>query len=91
MFGFAIVQDFTTTIVAQLVFNDERVSRHFEIKTWACVFEDFDLKRLIKAIIDFVSRSVCDALDMGLLGKCLQNMLERKSFFLVLDDVWNEY
>ncbi|XP_048320318.2 putative disease resistance protein RGA3 isoform X2 [Ziziphus jujuba] len=78
------------TTLAQLVFNDERVSRSFDIKIWVCVSEDFDVKRLIKAIIESASENACDALDMDPLQKRLQKMLERKKFLIVLDDVWNE-
>lgn len=35
------------TTLAQLVFNDERITRHFELKMWVCVNEDFNVKRLV--------------------------------------------
>ncbi|XP_048320317.2 putative disease resistance protein RGA3 [Ziziphus jujuba] len=78
------------TTLAQLVYYDAGVSRHFEIKIWVCVSEDFDVKRLIKTIIESASGNACDALDMDPLQKRLQKMLERKKFLIVLDDVWNE-
>ncbi|KAF3449376.1 hypothetical protein FNV43_RR10104 [Rhamnella rubrinervis] len=78
------------TTLAQLVFNDERVSRHFDAKIWVCVSEDFDVKRLTKAIIESATGRACDALDTDPLQKRLQNLLEWKKFVLVLDDVWNE-
>ncbi|XP_048320589.2 putative disease resistance protein RGA3 [Ziziphus jujuba] len=79
------------TTLAKIVFNDERVSEHFETKLWVCVSEDFDVKRLIKAIIESATEKVCEALDMDPLKRRLHNILERKKFFLVLDDVWNEH
>ncbi|XP_024028646.1 putative disease resistance protein RGA3 [Morus notabilis] len=78
------------TTLAQLVFNDERVGRHFEFKMWVCVSEDFDVKRLVKAIIESATGRSCEALDMDPLQKCLGDILKWKRFLLVLDDVWNE-
>ncbi|XP_048319585.2 putative disease resistance protein RGA3 [Ziziphus jujuba] len=78
------------TTLAKLVYNDPRVTDHFDMKVWVCVSEDFDVWRLIKAIIESASGNACEASDMDPLQKHLQNMLERKKFLLVLDDVWNE-
>ncbi|KAM6576125.1 hypothetical protein CsatB_027962 [Cannabis sativa] len=78
------------TTLAQCVFNDERVSIYFELKMWVCVSEDFDLRRLIKAIIESGTGSACEALEMDPLQKRLQGTLQRKRFLIVLDDVWNE-
>ncbi|XP_062075956.1 putative disease resistance protein RGA3 [Humulus lupulus] len=78
------------TTLAQLIFNDARVSGNFELKLWVCVVQDFDLKRLMKAIIECSSGSTCEVLDMDPLQRRLQDMLRGKKFLLVLDDVWNE-
>ncbi|XP_062083027.1 putative disease resistance protein RGA4 [Humulus lupulus] len=78
------------TTLAQWVFNDERVSNHFELRMWVCVSEEFDVRRLIKAIIESGTGKACEALEMDPLQKQLQNMLRRKRFLIVLDDVWNE-
>ncbi|KAL8498708.1 hypothetical protein ACS0TY_021875 [Phlomoides rotata] len=43
------------TTLAQLVFNDQRVSQHFDAKMWVCVSDDFDLKAILKAIIESVN------------------------------------
>lgn len=39
------------TTLAQLIYNDERVVNHFEIRIWVCILEGFSLKRMIRAII----------------------------------------
>ncbi|KAK8262193.1 hypothetical protein V6Z12_D13G239700 [Gossypium hirsutum] len=39
------------TTLAQLAFNDDRVTSLFPLKIWICVSEEFDLSRLLKLII----------------------------------------
>ncbi|XP_060964987.1 putative disease resistance protein RGA3 [Cannabis sativa] len=78
------------TTLAQWVFNDERINEHFELKIWVCVSEDFDVHRLIKAIIESKTERACEAMEMDPLQRQLQNMLQRKRYLIVLDDVWNE-
>ncbi|KAM6576129.1 hypothetical protein CsatB_027966 [Cannabis sativa] len=78
------------TTLAQLVFSDERINEHFELKMWVCVSEDFDVRRLIKAIIESGTGHVCEAVEMDPLQKRLRDMLQGKRFLIVLDDVWNQ-
>ncbi|TXG47845.1 hypothetical protein EZV62_027139 [Acer yangbiense] len=78
------------TTLAQMVFNDERAMRHFELRIWVCISEDFGVKRIIKAIIESATGSACEALDLDPLQKRLQGILNGKRYLLVLDDVWNE-
>ncbi|THG13594.1 hypothetical protein TEA_001261 [Camellia sinensis var. sinensis] len=40
------------TTLAQMVYNDDMVGKHFEIKAWVCVSEDFDITQVTKAILD---------------------------------------
>ncbi|KAF9625763.1 hypothetical protein IFM89_026903 [Coptis chinensis] len=78
------------TTLVQLVYNDEKVQKHFELRMWVCVLEDFDVRRITKAIIESATGSQSDLLDMDLMQRRLQSMLYGKRFLLVLDDVWNE-
>ncbi|TYI48295.1 hypothetical protein E1A91_D13G237500v1 [Gossypium mustelinum] len=79
------------TTLAQLVFNDDRVTRLFPLKIWICVSEEFDLSRLLKLIIESVNAEVrCDDLTLEALQARLRSLLNYKKFLLVLDDVWNE-
>ncbi|KAK8307244.1 hypothetical protein V6Z12_D03G181300 [Gossypium hirsutum] len=47
------------TTLAQLVFNEESVKSHFDLRTWVCVTEDFDIKQLMIKII----KSATDCLN----------------------------
>ena len=49
------------TTLAQLVYNDDQVSRYFDSKVWVCVYEDFDIIRVTKAILQSVTFEHCDA------------------------------
>ncbi|KAJ8541786.1 hypothetical protein K7X08_002602 [Anisodus acutangulus] len=79
------------TKLAQMVFNDQRVTEHFNLKIWVCVSDDFDEKRLIKAIVESIEGRPLGDMDLAPLQKKLQELLNAKRYFLVLDDVWNEY
>ncbi|XP_024037560.1 putative disease resistance RPP13-like protein 1 [Citrus clementina] len=79
------------TTLAQLVYNDDRVQRHFQIKAWTCVSEDFDVFRVSKSILNSIASYQCtDRDDLNLLQEKLKKQLSGKKFLLVLDDVWNE-
>ncbi|XP_059657151.1 putative disease resistance protein RGA3 [Cornus florida] len=78
------------TTLAQLVFNDERVIEHFELRIWVCVSEDFEIKRVIKSILASVSGKSCEDLELDHLQRQLHDKLNGKRYLLVLDDVWND-
>ncbi|XP_045812709.1 putative disease resistance protein RGA3 [Trifolium pratense] len=78
------------TTLAQLIFNNERVVKHFELRMWVCVSEDFSLKRMTRAILESASGHACEDLDLELLQRKLQDFIQRKRFLLVLDDVWDD-
>ncbi|KAH9695787.1 hypothetical protein KPL71_022914 [Citrus sinensis] len=78
------------TTLAQLVFNDDRIKRHFEFRIWVFVFEDFNVRRLMTDIITSLGGNVSEAWNLDLLQRRLKDMLDGKRYLLVLDDVWNE-
>ena len=51
------------TALAQLLFNDERVKMHFELRIWVCVAEDFDIKQLMIKIIKSATRQKCEDMN----------------------------
>ncbi|XP_049362305.1 putative disease resistance protein RGA1 [Solanum verrucosum] len=78
------------TTLSQMVFNDQRVTEHFYPKLWICVSNDFDEKRLIKAIVESIEGKSLSDMDLAPLQKKLQELQNGKRYLLVLDDVWNE-
>ncbi|KAK4381115.1 putative disease resistance protein RGA3 [Sesamum angolense] len=78
------------TTLVQIVYNDDRVKSHFNLQIWICVSDDFNVKRLVKAIIESIDRDVCKDTELDPLQRRLRERLQGRRFLLVLDDVWNE-
>jgi hypothetical protein len=78
------------TTLAQYVFNDEEVQRHFDLRLWVCVSDLFDLKTIIQKIIECATKRRSESLEMDLLQNQLRAEIEGKQYLLVLDDVWSE-
>nr|XP_023902096.1 putative disease resistance protein RGA1 [Quercus suber] len=78
------------TTLAKLVYNDGRVARHFQLRKWVCVSEDFDVRSLIIEILKSPVGSINENLSIDQLQILLREILKDNKFLLVLDDVWNE-
>ncbi|XP_073138162.1 disease resistance protein RGA2-like [Henckelia pumila] len=80
------------TTLARMVFNDTKVDEHFDMKIWVCVSDDFDLKTLIKSMIESAtgSGSASELMYLDALQRRLRELLNKKKYLLVLDDVWND-
>ncbi|XP_028782008.1 probable disease resistance protein At1g59620 [Neltuma alba] len=79
------------TTLFQLVYNEGDENKKFDCKAWACVFENFNLLKILQTILSQSNPvSVCDkAQDLNILQLRLVENLARKRFFVVLDGVWN--
>ncbi|KAL6900678.1 hypothetical protein ACP4OV_005354 [Aristida adscensionis] len=79
------------TTLAKMVLNDRRVRKHFELRMWHCVSENFEATAVLRSIIELATFEPCGLPDTPeLLQGRLQGVIGRKRFLLVLDDVWNE-
>ncbi|CDP20712.1 unnamed protein product [Coffea canephora] len=78
------------TTLAQLLFNDDRVKNHFELKKWVCVSDPFDEKRIARAILESPEKSSLGSLELEPLLQLLKETFSGKRFLFVLDDVWTE-
>ena len=79
------------TTLARLAYNDNRVIENFDLKAWVCVAEKFDGFRIAKTILEEIMLSTCNIQNLNLLHIKIREKLIRKKFFLILDDVGNEY
>ncbi|KAL7204926.1 hypothetical protein ACSBR2_017945 [Camellia fascicularis] len=77
------------TTLAQLIYDDDGVKNHFDLKVWVYVSDEFDVKRITKAILESFTLQLCDLIELTNLQRKLEVTLARKKFLLILDDVWN--
>ncbi|KAJ0628659.1 putative virus X resistance protein-like, coiled-coil [Helianthus annuus] len=78
------------TTLAQLVYNHETVNQYFDLKCWVYVSENFQVKEIMKKIIESIDKSGCTLTQLETLHESLQSKLRGKKFLIVLDDVWVE-
>ncbi|XP_016652537.1 PREDICTED: LOW QUALITY PROTEIN: putative disease resistance RPP13-like protein 1 [Prunus mume] len=78
------------TTLAQLLYNDDKVKKHFNLRTWAYVSEDFDVTRVTKTLLESVGSIAYDNKDPNFLQVELGQQIKGKKFLFVLDDLWNE-
>ncbi|XP_071719894.1 putative disease resistance RPP13-like protein 1 [Rutidosis leptorrhynchoides] len=78
------------TTLARLLYNNEKVKDYFELTSWVCVSNDFDVLAVSKAIYQAVTGEDNTPASLNGLQEVLKEKLSKKRFLLVLDDVWNE-
>ncbi|KAG4206472.1 hypothetical protein ERO13_A03G010500v2 [Gossypium hirsutum] len=85
------------TTLAKLVYDDLNVKRHFDVKFWVCVSDHFDVKRILKEMLEhFTDDQISIPQNMSAMIKKLKEKIERAKgekdqirYLLVLDDVWD--
>ncbi|XP_057511459.1 putative disease resistance RPP13-like protein 1 [Actinidia eriantha] len=77
------------TTLAQVIYNDEVVNKHFDLKAWICVSDNFDIMRITKEIAGYVHDDSSDSKTLDQVQDQLKNALAGKIFLIVLDDVWD--
>lgn len=79
------------TTLAQLVYNDETVSAHFDLKIWVCVSDPFDETTIARVIVEALKIPDLHSLvGFQTLLERIHESIRGKKFLLVLDDVWAE-
>jgi cinnamyl-alcohol dehydrogenase len=78
------------TTLAQIVYNDERITKKFDLMGWVHVSENFDLKSIMSKIIMSFTRKPCQITELDQLEYILMEQVAGRKFLLVLDDVWSE-
>ncbi|XP_074320263.1 putative disease resistance protein RGA3 [Silene latifolia] len=78
------------TTLAQLVFNDERVKKHFDIAKWACVPEINDQQKVLGEISRALTGMSNHDLSREQIQSNIRVAVKDKKFLLVLDDIWDE-
>ncbi|GJY54425.1 putative disease resistance protein [Tanacetum coccineum] len=78
------------TTLARLLYDEQLVKNHFELKAWVCVSDEFDSFNISKVIYQSVTGENKEFADLNLLQVALRDQIVGKRFLLVLDDVWSE-
>ncbi|GMN35642.1 hypothetical protein TIFTF001_045047 [Ficus carica] len=78
------------TTLAQLAYNDHEVKRHFDVQVWVFVSDQFDVKNIMRTVIESLSKDKCHYPTLDALYSEVRNLLQNKRFLIVLDDVWTE-
>ncbi|GLT37342.1 hypothetical protein SLA2020_116640 [Shorea laevis] len=78
------------TTLVKSVQNHEKIGRHFAKIMLICVSEDFDVKRVLKKMLESLTKEDCSIENQATLVEKLQYLLKNENHLLILDDVWNE-
>ncbi|CAN1320922.1 Putative disease resistance protein RGA3 [Linum perenne] len=78
------------TALAQLIFNDDQIKSLFDCKYWVCVSETFELKLVVKSILEAITLQKVEDVALNTLKNNLHALIKGKRLLLVLDDVWND-
>ncbi|KAK3119354.1 hypothetical protein QOZ80_9BG0718600 [Eleusine coracana subsp. coracana] len=74
------------TTFVQLIYNDPAIEKHFELRRWCCVSNDFDAAN--------IANNICQTNVNEYSGRekalwDLQRLISGKRYLIVLDDVWD--
>ncbi|CAL5013170.1 unnamed protein product [Urochloa decumbens] len=75
------------TTLANEVFNDEKISEHFNLQLWLFVPADIDLCGVIRLMLELVTNTKCDSDSIEVLKGKLIAAISKRRFLLVMDDV----
>ncbi|XP_029124960.1 putative disease resistance protein RGA3 [Cajanus cajan] len=75
------------TTLAQLVYNHQRVSTHFDVRIWISFSANFSVKKILCSIIDSVAQEKYDHYDLDVVERKVRDLLQWKRYLLVLDDL----
>ncbi|CAH8293474.1 unnamed protein product [Eruca vesicaria subsp. sativa] len=78
------------TTLMQIVFNEDTVTEHFDVKMWISAGINFNVFTATKAVLQEITSSAVNTEDLPSLQVQLKQELSGKRFLLVLDDFWSE-
>ncbi|XP_020598241.1 disease resistance protein RGA2-like [Phalaenopsis equestris] len=76
------------TTLLQHIYED--LKEEFELKMWVCVSNDFDAKKVIVDILEFLNKERPRLESLAAVQESLKAVVQSKRFVLVLDDIWEE-
>ncbi|CAN6361506.1 unnamed protein product [Urochloa humidicola] len=76
------------TTLAQHIYHNEEVQKHFQVKVWVCVSHGFNADKLTKEIENYIPE-VKDE-KKGPAWEVIEQRIKSKRCLLVLDDIWKD-
>ncbi|KAM3739025.1 hypothetical protein ACB098_09G174800 [Castanea mollissima] len=68
------------TTITKLVYSDEQVVGHFQLRMWVCASDDFNVTRLIKEILKSAIRKIDENFGVGGLQNSFRELSRDKKF-----------
>lgn len=78
------------TALAQLVYDDDRIKKDFQLRLWVCVSEEFGVKEILSQMLMSATDQKSEDLGIDQLQRKVRKKIEGQRSLLVLDDVWAE-
>ncbi|KAJ3705356.1 hypothetical protein LUZ61_009063 [Rhynchospora tenuis] len=76
------------TALSQKIYHDERL-KSYNKKIWICVPQKFDFEKVLKEMIQCVTKKECNFTNVDLLREELIKEIKSSTVLLVLDDIWS--
>ncbi|GLT58325.1 hypothetical protein SLA2020_312260 [Shorea laevis] len=78
------------TTLAKSVQNHEKIVSCIGKTMFICVSEDFDVKKILKEMLESLTKKGCSIENQATIVGEIQDELKNENYLLILDDVWNE-
>ncbi|GLT33393.1 hypothetical protein SLA2020_079890 [Shorea laevis] len=78
------------TTVARSIYTKAKEEKHYDLVAWVCVSDDFNEETILREMHEHFIKGGVPPSSINVLVEDLAKELEKKTFFLVLDDVWNK-
>ncbi|KAL0920582.1 hypothetical protein M5K25_009727 [Dendrobium thyrsiflorum] len=76
------------TTLLQHVYEEDEMTKEFDLKMWVCVSNNFDVKKIIADMLESLKKERPRLETLKALQDGLQAEMMSKKFLLVLDDIW---
>ncbi|CAM0878684.1 unnamed protein product [Alopecurus aequalis] len=77
------------TTLAQKIYNDRKIKGSFKLHAWISVSQEYNEITLLKEVLRNIGVHTEQGETIAELQRKLAEIIEGKSFFLVLDDMWH--
>ncbi|GLT32410.1 hypothetical protein SLA2020_070800 [Shorea laevis] len=78
------------TTLAKLLYKEIKNRNLFDEVAWVCVSDYFDQQKILKGMLEYHDQNAGGISNIDVLLKRLEEKFEKKTFLLVLDDVWED-